>query len=86
MHCILEGLVQHHVRSLLRLTNETSDAALCSNPAFHFPFKQVDPDIAEELSMSQKEISQVSMLHTLLTAQVPHHEDDVAVKVYLDQL
>ncbi|KAF8833393.1 hypothetical protein BDN67DRAFT_986068 [Paxillus ammoniavirescens] len=86
MHCILEGLVQHHVQSLLGLTNETSDATPSSNPAFHFPFEQVDPNVAEELSMSRKEISQVSALHMLLTAQVPHHADNVAVKTYLDQL
>lgn len=86
MHCILEGLVQYHVRSLLRLTNETLDAARSSKPAFHFPFKQVDPNTATELSMGRKEISQVSAVHELLTAQVPHYTDDVAVKAYLDRL
>ncbi|KIK16136.1 hypothetical protein PISMIDRAFT_113905 [Pisolithus microcarpus 441] len=52
MHCILEGLVQHHVQNLLWLTTKTSSAVHSSMPAFHFDFEQPESHTAKELSMS----------------------------------
>ncbi|KAF8123624.1 hypothetical protein EV363DRAFT_1179737, partial [Boletus edulis] len=50
MHCILEGLVQHHSRNLLRLTTEKTSPSpspsTTSTPAFTSPF----PPIVRELS------------------------------------
>jgi hypothetical protein len=86
MHCIFEGLVQHHVRSLLGLTTENSDATHTATPAFHHDFKQVDPDTPEALTMTRKEIAQVSALHMLLTTQVPLPDDNAAVESFMSKL
>lgn len=83
MHCILEGLVQHHVCNLLGLTAERSNATHTPTPAFRVDF---DLTTAEQLSMTRKEVTQVSAIHTLLIAQVPHHDDGAMVNAYLEQL
>ncbi|KAI9463750.1 hypothetical protein HD554DRAFT_2206411 [Boletus coccyginus] len=66
MHCIFEGLAN-------------SDATHTATPAFHYNFKQVNPDAPEALAMTRKEIAQVSALHTLLMAQVPLPDDNIAL-------
>ncbi|KAF8833810.1 hypothetical protein BDN67DRAFT_1017155 [Paxillus ammoniavirescens] len=77
MHCILEGLVQHHVRSLLGLTTQNALASQASQPAFHHTFIHLDPDAAAAQSMTTKEISQVSTIQDLL--HFPHDHDLVEV-------
>jgi two-component sensor histidine kinase len=88
MHCILEGLVQHHVRSLLGLTTEKSKSstASASTPAFHYDFQKIDSETAAALSMSTKEIAQVSSIHALLVAQVPSDEDTTRIATYMEKL
>ncbi|KIO10303.1 hypothetical protein M404DRAFT_21270 [Pisolithus tinctorius Marx 270] len=86
MHCILKGLVQHHVCSLLGLTTETSSAAHSIIPAFHYKFKQVIPGTPKVLSMTTKEIMQVSALHKLLVSPVPSYDDNTAVKSFMTDL
>lgn len=71
MHCLLEGLVQHHMRTLLSLTTETTSPTQSTLPAFHYNFETLDLDVASSLYMTTKEVGQVSAIHALLVAQVP---------------
>ena len=41
MHCILEGLVQHHTHNLLQLTTGDTTATNSTMPAFHFDFQLI---------------------------------------------
>jgi hypothetical protein len=88
MHCILEGLVQHHVRSLLGLTpkKSKSSTASASTSAFHYNFQKIDSETAAALSMSMKEIAQVSSIHALLVAQAPSDEDTTRIATYMEKL
>lgn len=91
MHCILEGLVQHHVRNLLGLsTEEKNTDPEHSEPAFEYPFTVIDPETADTFSMSTREVSQVSAIHDLLTREIPLYDqaelvDDPMTKL-LDSL
>lgn len=69
MHCILEGLAQHHSRNLLGLTTETRSSKSVL-PAFSCNFGAV-PE-----TMSTKEKTQVSAIHTLLVSQLPAISND----------
>ncbi|KAF8119513.1 hypothetical protein EV363DRAFT_1462078 [Boletus edulis] len=86
MHCILEGLVQHHVRNLLALTNENTTVAHSTTPAYHFDFKQVAVDIVQEDSMPRKEITQVLAIHKLLVAQMPPNNNQDNFQSSVDAL
>ncbi|KAI6003498.1 hypothetical protein F5J12DRAFT_722586, partial [Pisolithus orientalis] len=86
MHCILEGLVQHHVCSLLGLTTETSSTVHSIIPAFHYEFKLVVPGTPKALSMTTKEITQVLALHKLLVSLVPSYDDNKAVESFMIDL
>lgn len=66
MHCILEGLVQHHTRSLLGLTTETR-ASTSNPPAFSCELGAVPGT----MTMTTKEMTQVFAIRTLLVSQVP---------------
>lgn len=46
MHCIIEGLVKHHMCNLPRLATENSNGADASAPAFHFGFEVVNSSVA----------------------------------------
>lgn len=63
MHCILEGLVQHHSRSLLGLTTVTTSSML-TPPAFSCDLDEMPP------GMTSKELTQVASIRTLLVSQL----------------
>ena len=86
MHCILEGLVQHHVRNLLSLTNEKSATPMGSGDAFDYPFTPLDPETAATLSMSTKESAQVSAIQKLLVAPVSFPDDAAFTQTFMDKL
>ena len=86
MHCILEGLVQHRVRNLLGLTSNNSSPPEVKPPAFHHNFDPLNPETAAVLSMTTKEIAQVSAIHLLLVAQVPCADDLNHITMFMDSL
>lgn len=97
MHCILEGLVQHHVRNLLGITTECkglpSSQSSESRPAFEYPFIHIDPDTAASLSMSTRECTQVLAIYDLLVTKIPLPDDtdvntqvDISMKKLADSL
>ena len=86
MHCILEGLVQHHVRNLLGLTSDNSSPPEVKPPTFHHNFDPLDPETAAALSMTTKEIAQVSAIHLLLVTQVPCADNPDHVPMFMDSL
>lgn len=87
MHCVLEGLVAHHTRNLLKLTNEDrSHATKASPPAFRYSFKILEQTGAAAFSMTAKEVSQVPCIHDLLVAQVPLPHDSDHLKSSMKQL
>ncbi|KIM50814.1 hypothetical protein SCLCIDRAFT_33959 [Scleroderma citrinum Foug A] len=86
MHCILEGLVQHHVCNLLCLTSDSSSPPEVKPPAFHHNFDPLDPEMAAALSMTTKEIAQVSAIHLLLVTQVPCADDLDHITMFMDSL
>ena len=86
MHCILEGLVQHHVHNLLGLTNDNSSPPEVKPPTFHHNFDPLDPETAAALSMSTKEVAQVSAIHLLLVAQVPCADNPDHIMMFMDSL
>jgi len=63
MHCILEGLVQHHTWNLLSLTSELITSTSPS-PAFACDFGEVPG------TMTAKELTQISVIHTLLVSHI----------------
>ncbi|KAG2335990.1 hypothetical protein BDR05DRAFT_897382 [Suillus weaverae] len=76
MHCILEGLVQHHSRSLLSLTMATTSSSSSSSsssspPAFSCDLGEMPP------GMTSKELTQVAAIHTFLVIQVPSDDEDL---------
>lgn len=85
MHCILKGLVQHHVRTLLGLTNEKASPGTASTPAFNYDFPPIDFS-ALSTPMTMKELTQVSVINALLVAQVPSSDDDADVDEFMEQL
>jgi len=85
MHCILEGLVQYHIRNVLGLTTEDTPALPASQPAFDYAFTRLDPGTAALLSMSTKEITQVSAIHELLVTQVPFPDNNF-VEMQMEKL
>ena len=86
MHCILEGLVQHHVCNLLGLTSNNSSSPQVKPPTFHYNFDPLNPETAAALSMTTKEVTQVSAIHLLLVAQVPCTDDLDHVTMFMDSL
>lgn len=85
MHCILEGLVQHHCCNLLGLTM-TSTHSEQARPAFEYDFVGVDPEITTPQFLSMKEFSQVSAIHNLLVAEVPNSSSPPCVNAFMDKL
>jgi hypothetical protein len=68
MHCILEGLVQHHTRNLLGLTSE-SITSTSPSPAFACDFGEVPG------TMTAKELTQISVIRTLLVSHIGSGND-----------
>jgi hypothetical protein len=72
MHCIFENLVQDHFRHFLGLTTKLATTGPAAHIAFTHPFKVTS--LEEQLSrdtkdrMTEKEIKQVTDIHTLLVA------------------
>ena len=79
MHCILEGLVQHHTHNLLGLTNKKTPPGSTSLPAFAHDFPTVNPNLNSSLSMTPKEIAQVSSINAVLVMPVPSPDDITAI-------
>lgn len=86
MHCILEGLVQHHTRSLLGLTTENTSATQTSPPAFHHDFVRLESDTEAAQSMTTKETSQVSAIQDLLVAQLHFSDNPDLVEASMEKL
>lgn len=86
MHCILEGLVQHHVRNLLPLTSNNASSPKAMAPAFQHDFELLDPERGAALSMTAKETAQVSAVHILLVAQVPDTDDSAQIEMSMSDL
>lgn len=74
MHCILERVVQHHVRNALLLTTEAATAKVASTPAFSHQFSRPGDD--EHTGMTEKEVKQIDKVHRLLVASVTPEGDD----------
>lgn len=69
MHCILEGLVQHHTRTLLGLTTVAASST-SPPPAFSCDLGEVPLG-----TMTTKEITQVATIRTLLVSQLSSGDD-----------
>ncbi|KAG2050197.1 hypothetical protein BDR06DRAFT_984109 [Suillus hirtellus] len=70
MHCILEGLAQHHTQHLLGLTSESTTSTLPSL-AFVCDFGEIPPG-----TMTAKEVTQISVICTLLASHVGSGDDN----------
>ncbi|KAG2064014.1 hypothetical protein BDR04DRAFT_1036466 [Suillus decipiens] len=68
MHCILEGLVQHHTQNLPGLTSE-SITSTSPSPAFACDFGEVPG------TMTAKELTQISVIRTLLISHIGSGND-----------
>ena len=86
MHCILEGLVAHHSRKLLGITDENTSRTPEASPAFRYDFKTLTTDTATVLSMTTKEMSQVPAIHNLLVTQVPLPQDAACINQFMNKL
>ena len=86
MHCILEGLVQYHVRSLFNFKSDNTSPSEVNPPAFHYDFEPLDPETAASFSMTAKEAAQVSAIQALLVAEVPGADDLTHVETSLTKL
>jgi hypothetical protein len=69
MHCLLEGLVDNHVRVLLGLTTAKSSASQKGRepPAFTHQFKQYDDEFSGADEKTRRHVSQI---HELLTRPI----------------
>lgn len=75
MHCILEGLVQHHFRVVLKLSTTESLIDPEAAPAFEHSFRQAAPDDTSH-KMTEKELKHVIGIHKSLRAPVPGNNAD----------
>ena len=73
MHCVLEGLAQHHTRDVLGLTMTSVVSKPIVVPAFTYNFQGVDPTTKNGLS--DKEVEQVHETHALLAAPIESSTD-----------
>jgi hypothetical protein len=70
MHCLLEGLVHHHVRRVLGLTVQHSGSSL---PAFTHIFQTCHDGAS--LALNKRELKQIPQIHHLLTAAIAPDQD-----------
>lgn len=84
MHCILEGLVQHHFRVILKLS--TTDSIIDPNavPAFDHNFRQTASD-DPMIQMTEKELKQVVAIQKCLRAPVLGKDAD-SIRLNLESL
>lgn len=75
MHCILEGLVEHHFRNVLGLTAASAASYPPAPLPFTYTFQEVDPEKNDD-NMTPKEIKQVTSIHRLLTAPLDDQDTD----------
>lgn len=80
MHCILEGVCQHHCRELLKLTTAEATAPPEVIPAFKYDFK-----VPHSLQSDPKDIKGVIKAHALLTAPAPCDNPD-EIELHLGDL
>ncbi|KAF8576081.1 hypothetical protein K439DRAFT_1368184, partial [Ramaria rubella] len=66
MHCILERVVQGHVRDALELSTKAAKVRLTLEPAFMHTFIKLGSHDTTEIDMMPKEIKQVKKLQVLL--------------------
>jgi hypothetical protein len=76
MHCVFEGMVEDHMRNILKLTTEEAKKK-DKHPAFSHYFRipvPVDhpdyPNLPSEKQLTQVQINQVRLIHTALTASL----------------
>jgi hypothetical protein len=68
MHCILEGIVHYHCRSVLRFDLQLAVAPNPLQPAFSYPWVQYNSDVPEEYRMKRdSEIQHIHDIHKILT-------------------
>jgi hypothetical protein len=77
MHCLLEGNVEDHFRSILELTTTSAESKLAISPAFQHKFSQIDPKEAPcPNDMNTSEVKQVGQIHVLLTAPIDGADEE----------
>jgi hypothetical protein len=81
MHCILEGLVEDHVRDNLALTTASAKARPQLLPAFTQNFR---PARANE-NMTAKEATQVSNIHIMLMAPI-EGETEAEIRMHFSNM
>lgn len=67
MHCILEGLVHYHCRSVLCIDKEVADAPETHRPAYSYPWLAYGPNVPEKFrDFTSGEVSHVEKIQQLL--------------------
>lgn len=66
MHCLYEGVVQHHCRNVLQLTTAAASAPDAIVDAYQWNFQQ--PTAVPDHGLSAKEVQQVVSIHRILVA------------------
>jgi len=77
MHCLLEGLLAHNFRDLLGLTS-VGAAKGAAIPAFHYPFRTIEEDSDNDITLTTTQAKQITSIHVLLLkAIVDFNPDDI---------
>ena len=79
MHCLLEGLAQHHFRKVLELTDKdakVSTKAAITN-AFAFNFLLPTPEDITKRSLSSTDVKHIPLIHHRLLAPISDDDDDI---------
>ena len=70
MHCIFEGLIPYHFRTILGLTSANANLKGDVLPAFHYDFGNIDFEANHQLPstqrLSDKELEQIPQIHRQL--------------------
>ena len=85
MHCILEGLVQHHCHTLMGLTMSSTHSEQI-HPAFLYDFVMPPSEIMTLQSLSTGSVGQVSAIHNLLVSKIPDSSSPPCVNAFMDRL
>ena len=78
MHCLLEGLVQHHSREVLGLTDAAAAAPTPLEPAFSHDFATHAAD--------EPTSKHIARIHKLLTAPIHYHSSENPVEALKEKL
>jgi len=75
MHCLFEGLVKHHVKTVLALTSASASSKFAP-PAFVYDFLQYQESSSP--SLNKNTVSHITQIHQLLTMTIndPNNDDD----------